>query len=63
VSERTELFQILKVPAGARIRDEPMGTKEKFWCEYEDGARYLFKFSRPDTGEHWSEKLAAELAA
>lgn len=46
--------------------DEPMGTKEKFWCEI-GGTRWLFKHSRVNngipTGEDWAEKIASELAA
>lgn len=41
---------------------EEMGTKEKFWFRNEDGKRYLFKASRPNTGEDWAEKIAAELS-
>jgi hypothetical protein len=40
-----------------------MGTKRKFWFTGADGARWLFKYSRPQTGEHWSEKIAAEIGA
>lgn len=54
-------FPILDIAAYVRISDEPMGSKDKFWCEDPRGTRYLFKNSRPNTGEHWSEKLAAEL--
>lgn len=42
---------------------EQLGTKEKFWFSYMDTEPrlWLFKFSRVGTGEHWSEKCAAEL--
>jgi hypothetical protein len=40
---------------------EAMGTKRKFWFTHTDGTRWLFKYSRPRTGEHWSEKVAAEI--
>ncbi|EDA6502867.1 hypothetical protein A0F84_24770, partial [Salmonella enterica subsp. enterica serovar Muenster] len=42
---------------------EQLGTKEKFWFSYMDTEPrlWLFKFSRAGTGEHWSEKCAAEL--
>ena len=44
--------------------EEEMGSKKKFWYRREpDGAECLFKFPRPITGEHWAEKLAAEVAA
>lgn len=43
---------------------EQLGSKEKFWF-YKIGLseeRFLFKFSREKTGEHWSEKIAEEIA-
>lgn len=42
---------------------EQLGTKEKFWFSGKNDGELdsLFKFSREDTGEHWSEKCAAEL--
>ena len=43
--------------------EEEMGSKRKFWYrEEEDGSDWLFKFPRPNTGEHWAEKIAAEVA-
>ncbi|MFZ2279548.1 MAG: HipA domain-containing protein [Prosthecobacter sp.] len=45
---------------------EQMGSKAKFWLEWEHPGLadwWLFKFSRENTGEHWSEKIAAEVAA
>ncbi len=46
---------------------EDMGTKAKFWYEKpgedpEDNTFWLFKFPRKGTGEHWSEKIASEVA-
>lgn len=48
------------------VKDEPenieqLGTKEKFWYLNSEGESYLFKFSRENTGEHWSEKIAEQL--
>jgi hypothetical protein len=42
---------------------EQLGTKEKFWFHYVDKEAnpWLFKYSRAETGEHWSEKCAAEI--
>lgn len=42
---------------------EQLGTKEKFWFRFssDDSRRWLFKFSRKNTGEHWSEKAAEQL--
>lgn len=41
-----------------------MGSKTKFWCHLEDNSetKWLFKYPRPNTGEHWAEKIAAEVA-
>lgn len=42
---------------------EDMGAKPKFWFRIGDtGANWLFKHPRPNTGEHWAEKIAAEVA-
>ena len=42
---------------------EDMGTKSKFWFRPGDaGANWLFKYPRPNTGEHWAEKIASEVA-
>ena len=41
---------------------EQLGTKEKFWFRFEDNPeRHLFKYSRENTGEHWSEKAAEQI--
>ena len=45
---------------------EEMGSKGKFWYLRpgpEKETEWLFKYPRPNTGEHWSEKIAAEVAA
>lgn len=54
-------FDVVPVRAEDSIRDEALGTKIKFWVEI-DGKRWLFKEARVNTGEDWSEKLAAEIA-
>lgn len=38
-----------------------MGTKRKFWFS-RAGEMWLYKASRPGSGEHWAEVLAAALA-
>ena len=42
---------------------EQLGTKKKFWFFYpaEDSSKWLFKYSREGTGEHWSEKIAEQI--
>lgn len=52
-------------PAFAPESIESLGSKEKFWFQLPDaagGTDWLFKYPRPDTGEHWAEKIAAEVA-
>lgn len=60
-------FPILKIPAEDILADEPMGTKDKFWVSIPgDHEKWLFKRTRESagrwTGEHWAEKVAAEIA-
>ncbi|WP_219843875.1 hypothetical protein, partial [Aliivibrio sifiae] len=42
---------------------EQLGTKEKFWffTASDKSQKWLFKYSRLNTGEHWSEKIAEQL--
>lgn len=54
-------YPILAVDPTARLGDEPMGTKEKFWYEAA-GIKHLFKKARAGTGEDWAEKAAHEVA-
>ena len=55
-------FPIYKVAYEAEQLQEDMGTKPKFWFRHPDLGKCLFKQARPNTGEDWSEKIAAELA-
>lgn len=57
----TQLFRIINVPPDAPEETEDLGTKEKFWFQDENLGLCLFKKARPETGEDWSEKIAAEL--
>ncbi|MEM9696321.1 MAG: HipA-like protein, partial [Myxococcota bacterium] len=54
-------YPILTVAPDALVGEETMGTKEKFWWKSSNGERWLFKFARDSTGEHWAEKVAAEV--
>jgi len=40
---------------------EVIGKKSKFWFEHESMGKCIFKYSRPNTGEHWAEKIIDEL--
>ncbi len=46
------------------VDDETMGSKPKFWFRQSDAQRkWLFKYPiRRESGEHWAEKIAAEVA-
>ena len=39
-----------------------MGSKEKFWYQQPGQNAWLFKYPRENTGEHWAEKVTAEIA-
>lgn len=54
-------FPIIEVPTDAARAEEAMGSKSKFWHKDTNLGDCLFKRSRPNTGEDWSEKVAAEL--
>jgi hypothetical protein len=57
-------FQVLQVPKEAYdlSQNEPMGSKSKFWFKEPTFGRCLYKYTRPNTGEYWAEKIASELA-
>lgn len=57
--DRKDFFPIIDISLTHQNPPEQMGTKEKFWYDEE---KYMFKKSTPDTGEHWAEKIASELA-
>ena len=52
---------ILEIDPLWRRGIEDMGSKPKFWFRYQD-EMWLFKQARPNTGEHWAEKVASEIA-
>ena len=57
-------YRIVEVKPEWIVNPEEMGTKTKFW--YRDPAQqinWLFKHPRSNTGEHWAEKIAAEVAS
>ena len=52
---------VVPIPARFDAR-EIRGTRTKFWVQIEEGTdRWLFKIPRRNTGEHWAEKVAAEI--
>lgn len=56
-------FSVVNIASDAANMPEQLGTKRKFWIKDDGGLDVLFKQSRDNTGEHWSEKLSCELAA
>jgi hypothetical protein len=57
-------YSIFEIQPEWVLEPEGMGSKEKFWYRAKDGEpEWLFKFPQPNTGQHWAEKIAAEVAA
>jgi hypothetical protein len=61
----TDYYPIVNVNPDWAVGQEAMGTKSKFWYRQpgQDESEWLFKHPRKNTGEHWAEKIAAEVAA
>ncbi|MBE0545542.1 MAG: HipA domain-containing protein [Verrucomicrobia bacterium] len=60
----SEPYSIFEIQPEWVLEPEGMGSKEKFWYRAKDGEpEWLFKFPQPNTGQHWAEKIAAEVAA
>lgn len=62
MTERIDTYPILKVSPASFSGGEWMGSKEKFWFSSSgnQAKEWLFKYPRPNSGEHWAEKIAAE---
>ena len=57
-------YPVQKADPEWRIRQEPIGTKAKFWYRQpgDTERQWLFKYPKENTGEHWAEKIASEIA-
>lgn len=55
------LFPVIEVPEDATQEEEQLGTKFKFWFNDPNLGNCLYKEARSNTGENWSEKIAAQL--
>jgi hypothetical protein len=56
-------FKILELNSDSPEVIEQLGSKPKFWFRLPDDKQpWLFKYTRDNTGEDWSEKIASELA-
>ena len=59
-----EYYPVLQVPLPpeALESNESRGSRPKFWVRIpRESNSWLLKFPRPNTGEHWGEKVAAEI--
>ena len=62
----TDTYPIIELQTDWLLGDEQMGSKDKFWVRLpSDSNPWLFKYSRVSAGripgEHWAEKIAAEV--
>lgn len=57
-----DFYPILTVQPEWVLEEEAMGSKQKFWFRQDQNADWLFKYPQPNTGQHWAEKIAAEIA-
>lgn len=56
-------YNILHLESDSPEVIEQLGSKRKFWFRLPDDEQpWLFKYTRTNTGEDWSEKIAAEIA-
>lgn len=55
-------YQVVPVAYEDTAEQEPMGSKDKFWFRGPRAHDWLFKFPTADTGGHWAEKIAFEIA-
>lgn len=63
-----DTYPIIELQAAWLQAEEQMGSKDKRWAQLpDDSGLWLFKYSRVSagkiTGEHWAEKISAEIAA
>ena len=60
-------YEVRQLPVWPEIQQrrlESRGSRRKFWISIEGETNlWLLKFPRPNTGEHWAEKIAAEVGA
>ena len=56
-----ELYKVVQIPETLDAQ-ETRGARPKYWVRVgEDSERWLLKIPRPRTGEHWAEKVTAEI--
>lgn len=55
-------YSIFEIQPEWVLETEAMGSKDKFWYRSGDSPEWLFKYPQAQTGQHWAEKIAAEVA-
>ena len=56
-------YSIVEVDESWLLEPEEMGSKSKFWYRGQGHrANWLFKYPQANTGQHWAEKIVAEVA-
>lgn len=55
-------FPVITVSPDSSTQLEQLGTKAKFWYQFDEHQKALFKEGRPGTGENWAEKVCCEVA-
>jgi hypothetical protein len=56
-------YPVIQIDPNWVLQQEALGSKEKFWFRRKDAEpQWLFKFPDENTGQHWAEKIAAEVA-
>ncbi len=58
-----EPYPVFEVQPEWVLEPEVLGSKEKFWYRRVEGEKeWLFKYPQPETGQHWAEKIAEQVA-
>ena len=61
--DETEPYPIFEIQSDWVSQSEALGSKQKFWySESNEQPPWLFKYPQAGTGQHWAEKIAAEVA-
>jgi len=59
-----DFYPIIEVQREWVLEPEALGSKKKFWYRQANEEQdRLFKYPEPNTGQHWAEKITAEIAA
>jgi hypothetical protein len=57
-------YPIIEIQPAWVLEGEAMGSKPKFWFrQAEEAPEWLFKYPQENTGQHWAEKIATEVAS